>query len=101
MNLVEVALQFTTLALWRRGRHAGTLVAFVAQLMTLAKTLLYWLCEVFSGWKYTGHNSFQQAMLLLVLTNGFWIALPAVAVAQLGRNLSAALELAADKPKRG
>ena len=60
MNLLEVALQFLALALWRSAPSApsaaaaGTLVAYSTQLMTLAKTVLYGLSEACSGWKYTG-----------------------------------------------
>lgn len=91
MNLVEVSFQFTALLMWRLGNPAGTLVAFSTQLMTLAKTVLYWLCEVCSGFKYTGHNHPIHAFWALGVTNGLWIVLPALAVSALGKCLLAKL----------
>ncbi|KAJ2966958.1 hypothetical protein NUW58_g10545 [Xylaria curta] len=51
------------------GRQAGVavLVAFSAAVMTLSKTLLYWLCEYFSGYDNIGHNSLQNLIFLWII----------------------------------
>ncbi|KAI9862708.1 MAG: hypothetical protein M1813_004204 [Trichoglossum hirsutum] len=61
------------------GRMAGTaaLVGFGAAVMTLSKTLLYWLNEYFSGFENIGHNSLASLIPLWIIPNGAWIVLPA------------------------
>jgi hypothetical protein len=68
MNLVETALYVAYLAtVWPYGLFQGRRVAgaqagkavllgYSAAVMTVAKTLLYWANEYFSGFKNIGHN---------------------------------------------
>ncbi|KAH8793001.1 hypothetical protein F5882DRAFT_399177 [Hyaloscypha sp. PMI_1271] len=59
--------------------HMGglaVLVVYSAALMTLSKTVLYWLNEYYSGFENIGHNSFTDLLFLWIIPNGAWIVLP-------------------------
>jgi hypothetical protein len=60
--------------------------------MTLAKTILYFLCEGADG--FTGYERAGAAVffLLWVLPNGLWIAVPALIVRRTGKELVASLD---------
>ncbi|KAF4631082.1 hypothetical protein G7Y89_g7050 [Cudoniella acicularis] len=45
----------------------AVLVGFSAALMTLSKTILYWLNEYFSGFENIGHNKFMDLVLLWII----------------------------------
>ncbi|KAI0476870.1 hypothetical protein F4859DRAFT_480503 [Xylaria cf. heliscus] len=51
------------------GRTAAVavLVAFSASVMTLSKTVLYWLCEYYSGFDNIGHNPFWDLIFLWII----------------------------------
>ncbi|KAL1932158.1 hypothetical protein VTP01DRAFT_9214 [Rhizomucor pusillus] len=91
MNLVETALNFlylylgSTLPLSRIGQV--NLVGFSAAILTVAKTVLYWLTEYYSGMRHTGHNDWQTYIFLWVIPNGAWIILPSAIALVLGRDL--------------
>ncbi|KAI0425927.1 hypothetical protein F5Y09DRAFT_80637 [Xylaria sp. FL1042] len=71
------------------GRKAAiaVLVAFSAAVMTLSKTILYWLCEYFSGFDNIGHNSLQDLIFLWIIPNGAWLIGPTVMIFELGGEL--------------
>lgn len=55
LNLIDLVLSFTYLALWARGEGvAAVLVGLVGIAMTLSRTMLYFLIEYFSGWGNIG-----------------------------------------------
>ncbi|KAI9703576.1 MAG: hypothetical protein M1836_007346 [Candelina mexicana] len=59
--------------------HMGalaTLVGLSASVMTVSKTLLYWLNEYYSRFDNIGHNDFFSLMFLWIIPNGAWIVLP-------------------------
>ncbi len=62
----------------RGGSDVATAVVlcFVSAVMTLSKTVLYWLNEYFSGFVNVGHNSRTRIVWLWILPNGAWIVLP-------------------------
>ncbi|GFF30723.1 hypothetical protein IFM58399_02663 [Aspergillus lentulus] len=76
------------------GRTGATalLVAFSASIMTLSKTVLYWLNEAFSGFANIGHNDAFTLITLWVIPNGLWIAFPSYNIYTLGKEILAALE---------
>lgn len=55
---------------------AAVVVCFASAVMTLSKTVLYWLNEYFSGFKNIGHNSWTRLFWLWIVPNGAWIVLP-------------------------
>jgi hypothetical protein len=92
MNLLESALGIAACVLAFRRRRAAVLVAFTVAVMTLAKTILYFLCEGADG--FTGYERAGAAMffLLWVVPNGLWIAVPALIVRRTGKELLASLD---------
>lgn len=99
MNVVEVVLQLWALRLWQVQRtntlvSEGTFVAFSAQLLTLAKTVLYWLMDILSGFKGTRHNAPLLAFFVYYLPGSLWILFPAAVVTRLGNVLLEAVRKA-------
>ncbi|KAJ5364158.1 uncharacterized protein N7496_009871 [Penicillium cataractarum] len=68
------------------------LVAFTASVMTLSKTILYWLNEFFSGFENIGHNDAATLIILWIIPNGLWIVFPAYSISILGEEILNALE---------
>ncbi|KAI1115130.1 hypothetical protein F5Y14DRAFT_450490 [Nemania sp. NC0429] len=71
------------------GRQAAiaVVIAFAAAIMTLSKTVLYWLCEYYSGFDNIGHNSLQDLIFLWIIPNGAWLVAPTIIVYELGNEL--------------
>lgn len=92
MNLVEMTLYMAYLSLWylyatpdQRLRHvssgtgngrrvlrgrmaaAAVLICFSAAVMTLSKTVLYWMCEYFSFFDNIGHNDLKNLVFLWII----------------------------------
>lgn len=71
MNLVETALNFLYLYLGANFPVSKigqvNLVGFSAAILTIAKTILYWLTEYYSGMRHTGHNDWQTYIFLWVV----------------------------------
>jgi hypothetical protein len=70
MNVVETSLNL--LYLWLLNQQkidigVANLVGFSAALMTLSKTVLYWLVEPFSGYQHIGHNNTKDLILLWIV----------------------------------
>jgi hypothetical protein len=89
LNLVEVSLQLYALFLFwvRRDNPKGVLVGFSCQLMTLAKTVLYFTMDAMAQFKHSRHNPILNLILLYVLPNSLWIVFPAIAVNHFGKQL--------------
>jgi hypothetical protein len=71
MNVIETMLNLLYLGLLGKDNittSQANLVGFSAALMTLSKTLLYWLIEPFSGYQHIGHNSFKDLILLWIVS---------------------------------
>jgi hypothetical protein len=92
INLMEIALQFYSLTLLHinKDKPKAVLVAFSAQLMTLAKTVLYFTLDAASNFKNSRHNPIIKLILLYILPNSLWIVFPGIAVMKLGSQLLAA-----------
>ncbi|KAI1310880.1 hypothetical protein F5Y03DRAFT_391874 [Xylaria venustula] len=71
------------------GRQAAisVLVAFSAAVMTLSKTILYWLCEYYSGFDNIGHNTPLDLIFLWIIPNGAWLIGPTIMIFELGNEL--------------
>ncbi|KAI1799539.1 hypothetical protein F4811DRAFT_93480 [Daldinia bambusicola] len=78
------------------GRPAAVavLVAFSAAVMTLSKTVLYWLQEYFSGFDNIGHNSVPDLILLWIIPNGLWLIFPAYIIYVMGGEIIEGLSAA-------
>ncbi|PWY72422.1 hypothetical protein BO70DRAFT_364973 [Aspergillus heteromorphus CBS 117.55] len=76
------------------GRTGATalLVAYSASVMTLGKTILYWLNEAFSGFDNIGHNDGWTLFFYWIIPNGLWIVFPAYNIYTLGLEIVGSLE---------
>ncbi|KAF7588462.1 hypothetical protein BBP40_005688 [Aspergillus hancockii] len=85
------------------GRTGATalLIAFGASLMTLSKTILYWLNEVFSGFDNIGHNDTITLIFYWVIPNGLWIIFPSYNIYILGSEIVASLESSTPRQRTG
>ncbi|KAK4118419.1 hypothetical protein N657DRAFT_651327 [Parathielavia appendiculata] len=94
MNLVETVLYLGYLGMWywygqpgargeRRavGGRVGAwtlLLGFSAAVMTVSKTVLYWVLEYCSGFDNIGQNDPWTLFWLWIVPNGAWIVVPLV-----------------------
>ncbi|CAO3589902.1 unnamed protein product [Absidia cylindrospora] len=96
LNVVESTMNLVYLYLamhpTKYNIHKVNILGFAAALLTLNKTVLYWLNEIFSGMSHTGHNSMFDFIFLWVIPNGLWIIVPGWIVATLGQNIARQLE---------
>ena len=98
------------------------LIGFGAALMTVAKTVLYWLQEYFCNFCAIGHNTLSDLLLLWILPNGsvilfckhcfhgarfpylnlcrLWIVFPSFIVYKLGKDLVSSLNFADAQAKK-
>ncbi|KAI8638610.1 hypothetical protein BD408DRAFT_422822 [Parasitella parasitica] len=90
MNVIETLLNFIYLGLLKNENvnvGQANLIGFSAALMTLSKTVLYWLVEPFSGYQHIGHNGMKDLILLWIVPNGLWIVVPSLIVCRLGKDI--------------
>lgn len=78
-------------------RRAQALTLFTASLMTFWKTVLYFLVEACSGWKYTKQSDAADFWLLFVLPSFFWLAGPLYVMYDTARLLTASSAAAAKR----
>ncbi|KAI1484070.1 hypothetical protein F4774DRAFT_364680 [Daldinia eschscholtzii] len=84
----------TTRVLSGRPAAVAVLMAFSAAVMTLSKTVLYWLQEYFSGFDNIGHNSLQDLILLWIIPNGLWLIFPSYLIYVMGGEIIEGLSAA-------
>ncbi|KAJ6102194.1 hypothetical protein N7486_004621 [Penicillium sp. IBT 16267x] len=77
------------------------MVAYTASVMTLSKTILYWLNEFFSGFDNIGHNDAFTLIVLWMLPNGLWIVFPSYSIYSLGGEILTSLEQASPRGRVG
>ncbi|KAI4724396.1 hypothetical protein E4T49_07857 [Aureobasidium sp. EXF-10728] len=84
------------------GKVAGQAVVLLygVALMTLSKTVLYWLNEVFSGFANIGHNDVSSIFFLWALPNGLWIVLPSYLVYVSAKEILEGLQAAVGSTKK-
>ncbi|KAI6353206.1 hypothetical protein MCOR25_009103 [Pyricularia grisea] len=71
------------------GRSAGLamLLMFSACVMTVSKTVLYWLNESWSGFHGIGHNTARDLVVLWIIPNGAWLVVPTYLIYTYGREI--------------
>ncbi|SPO00988.1 uncharacterized protein DNG_03737 [Cephalotrichum gorgonifer] len=105
MNLVETTMYLVYLWMWRQGKdtegritgRAGglaLLVGWAAAVMTLSKTVLYWLNEYYSGFDNIGHNDAVTLFFLWIIPNGAWLVLPSYMIYSMGGDILDAFTVA-------
>ncbi|RYO88509.1 hypothetical protein DL766_009239 [Monosporascus sp. MC13-8B] len=85
----------TTKVLSGRPAAVAVLLAFSGAVMTLSKTVLYWLNEYFSGFDNIGHNSPRDLIFLWIIPNGGWLIFPAYMIYVMGGEIVEGLTAAA------
>ncbi|KAK4234462.1 hypothetical protein C8A03DRAFT_18636 [Achaetomium macrosporum] len=94
MNAVETLLYLGYLWVWhRQGREVvpgrkkavsgragavAVVLGFSAAVMTVSKTVLYWLNEYFSDFDNIGHNMLLDLVFLWIIPNGAWLVFPSM-----------------------
>ncbi|PHH85092.1 hypothetical protein CDD83_907 [Cordyceps sp. RAO-2017] len=83
-----------------RGRAGAVavLVGFSAAVMTLSKTVLYWMNEYYSGFDNIGHNPFIELVYLWIIPNGAWLVGSTYMIYSLGTDILDGLETASTTP---
>ncbi|XXH05158.1 hypothetical protein Hte_011583 [Hypoxylon texense] len=77
---VRVAGRGTTKVLTGRPAALAVLTVFSAAVMTLSKTVLYWLQEFFSDYEHIGHNNLYDLIVFWIIPNGFWLVFPSYVI---------------------
>jgi len=72
----------------------AVLVAFSAFVMTLSKTVLYWLCEYFGSYENIGHNAMRELIFLWIIPNGAWLVGPTYLIYELSQEIVEGLTMA-------
>ncbi|KAL2847227.1 hypothetical protein BJY01DRAFT_212727 [Aspergillus pseudoustus] len=67
------------------------LAAFSASVMTLSKTILYWVQEYCGGFENIGHNDFWTLFILWIIPNGAWLVFPSWNLHVLGEEIVTSL----------
>ncbi|MCJ1343878.1 hypothetical protein MMC31_002076 [Peltigera leucophlebia] len=115
LNIVETLGYLIYLAIvWKVGTSQGpnglerqiegrwgafaALLGFAISVMTLSKTTLYLMNEFCSGFKHIGHNTAFDILLMWILPNCFWIALPAYMILAFSREILQGLAIASEDP---
>ncbi|QSZ30564.1 hypothetical protein DSL72_000120 [Monilinia vaccinii-corymbosi] len=73
----------------------AALVGYSAAVMTVSKTVLYWMNEYFSGFANIGHNSIRDLVFLWIIPNAAWIVVPSYIICVTGSEILQGLTIAA------
>ncbi|KAK9234187.1 hypothetical protein V1525DRAFT_413869 [Lipomyces kononenkoae] len=84
---------FSTSPCWRL---TGAFIGLMSATSCVSKTVLYMLCEVFSGYKYVGHNTWFRLVFLYILPSAPWIFVSLYCVIVLTKQLHGPLMSIAD-----
>lgn len=89
MNIIEVVTCLYAIFLHYRGRKGASLIfAFSGSLMSLAKTVLYFVDEFGPGnFVYTGHNDAFHFIFLFFLPSFMWVLFPFLVCLSTGKQL--------------
>jgi len=97
LNIVETFLNLLYVYLTHvKSLPSAPVIGFAAANLTLGKTLLYVLQDVFCNRCFTGHNALKDLLTLYILPNMWWIVFPALIVFRLGHDIASALNVAAN-----
>jgi len=101
LNVIETIMNVAYLYYAHVGKWApANLIGFSAAVMTLSKTVLYWLQEYFCSGCAVGHNSLKVLIVYWIIPNGLWLLVPSLIIMRLGKDLIRSLTLAESVVKR-
>jgi len=94
MNLVETALNvYYVYAQHVLASPSAPLIGFASAVMTLSKTVLYWLQEYYCGGCAVGHNDAFTLFWFWIVPNGLWLLIPTLIIYQLSKDISTSLRV--------
>ncbi|KAI0060100.1 hypothetical protein BV25DRAFT_1993127 [Artomyces pyxidatus] len=101
LNVVETGLNLLYLYLAHVTKlPSASVVGFASVVMTLSKTVLYWLQEYYCGGCSVGHNDFQTLFVYWIIPNGLWLVVPTYIIYALGKDIAASMNVAASVEKK-
>ncbi|PSN67921.1 hypothetical protein BS50DRAFT_492339 [Corynespora cassiicola Philippines] len=80
--------------------NKALVIGFAAAVMTLSKTVLYYMNEYFSGFHNTQHNDWVTLALFYGVMNGLWVIFPAYMTVVFGSDIIEGLDVAATSAKK-
>jgi len=102
LNMVESVLNFIYLYAWYNGKgttgRTPVMLGLVSVVMTVSKTVLYWLNEGFSGFQGIGHNDPSTLFWLWIVPNGAWLVVPTYCGYVFWNEIAAGLDAAPARP---
>lgn len=79
LNLLEVILGLLAVVLTLLKFHrAGLGLGMIVSVMTVYKTVMYFLMELMEDGKYTKHNTMMENSIMVWLPSSFWIVIPTI-----------------------
>lgn len=72
-------------------RLTGAFIGLIAATSCFSKTVLYMLCEYFSGYKYVGHNPLPTLVMLYLIPSAPWIFMNFYSMLAIAGQLKSAL----------
>ncbi|KXN89027.1 hypothetical protein AN958_06378 [Leucoagaricus sp. SymC.cos] len=101
MNIIETLLNLIYVYLAHKVQWPGApVIGFGVALVTLSKTLLYWLNDYYCGFCQIGHNDALTLVIYWVLPNGLWIVVPFAIAWVLGKDIVQSLTVTASGKAR-
>ncbi|EKM77576.1 hypothetical protein AGABI1DRAFT_101621 [Agaricus bisporus var. burnettii JB137-S8] len=95
MNVVETILNLVYIYLAHGVQSpSAPVVGLSAVVMTLAKTVLYWLNDYYCGFCNIGHNDVFTLITLWIIPNGIWLVIPSIITWVLGNDIAEQLNIA-------
>lgn len=83
LNLAEAALGLLALMVALLGFYrAGLVTAIVVSLMTVYKTVIFFLMDFVEKGKFTNHNSLEDKIKFIWAPSSFWIIIPSIILVQ-------------------
>jgi hypothetical protein len=97
LNIGETILNLLYVYLTHvKSLPSAPVIGFAAANLTLGKTLLYVIQDLFCNRCTTGHNTLGVLLTYYILPNMCWIVFPALIVHRLGKDIASALNIAAN-----
>ncbi|KAI9509906.1 hypothetical protein F5148DRAFT_1275021 [Russula earlei] len=101
LNLIETALNLFYLYLAHVAEYpSASVVGFASAVMTLSKTVLYWLQEYYCNLCDIGHNDLKTLVVYWIIPNGLWIVIPTLIVYKLGKDITSSIDVAARESEK-
>ncbi|KAH9964869.1 hypothetical protein BC827DRAFT_1185639 [Russula dissimulans] len=96
LNLVETAVNVFYVYLAHVAKYpSASVVGFASAVMTLSKTVLYWLQEYHCNYCNVGHNDWKALVIYFIIPNGLWLVIPALIMFKLGKDVTLSIDVAA------